>query len=188
MTLSPCLLLDASCLLNLFATGRLREIAATVHYQIAVADYVLEKEALYTWRADPDEFHVRRESVNLSPLVQEGLVRVMRLEHPDEELTFVTLAASIDDGEAITGALAFHRECSVATDDRKARRVLGDWIPSMRMLSTLELLKLWDQDGSVSEAELQAAMMSMRSGASFIPGYRDPLYGWWLEVTHSNGP
>ena len=86
MTHSPCpILLDASVLLNLYATGRLREIAAALPCQLAVADYVLEQEALYTWVVDPDGTHERPEPLDLSPLVHEGLIRVMRLEHPGEE-------------------------------------------------------------------------------------------------------
>ena len=40
------LLLDASCLLNLYATGRMIETAAALPWQLAVVDYVLEHEAL----------------------------------------------------------------------------------------------------------------------------------------------
>ena len=176
------LLLDASCLLNLHATGRLREIAAALPYDLAVADYVLEREALYTWLIGPDGTPDQRAPVDLFPLVREGLVRVMRLEHPDEELTFVDLAASIDDGEAVTGALAFHRGCSVATDDRKARRVFRERVPSVPLVSTLDLLELWARDSSVSDVELRAAMVAMRTGASYVPGPRDPLYEWWRRV------
>ena len=179
------LLLDASCLLNLYATGRLREIAAALPYHLAVADYVLEQEALYTWVADPDGTHVQREPVDLSPLVGEGLIRVMRLEHPDEELAFVDLAASIDEGEAVTGAIAFRRGCAVATDDRKARRVIRERVPAASLVSTLELLELWARESSVSQAELQAAMMSMQTGASYVPGPRDPRHGWWRQVMHN---
>ena len=106
----------------------------------------------------------------------------MRLEQLEEELTFVDLAASIDDGEAVTGAIALHRGCSVATDDRKARRVLGELEPPVSLVSTLELLKLWTQEGSVSDVELRSAMVSMRIGASYIPANGDPLYAWWQEV------
>ena len=187
MTDSPrFLLLDASCLLNLYATGFLREIADTLPYQFAVADYVLEQEALHTWVPEPDETREERVPVDLSPLVREGQIHVMRLEHSEEELTFVDLAASIDDGEAMTGALAFHRGCSVATDDRKARRVIREWFPTVPLVSTLELLKLWAQAGSVSEVELQTAMKSMRAGASYVPGHRDSLYAWWREVIQNS--
>ncbi len=179
------LLLDASCLLNLYATGRLREIAVTLPYQLRVTDYVLEREALYVWRPSSTGGQEVREPVDLSPLVDEGLIQVMRLEHPEEEATFVDLAALVDDGEAITGALALHRGCSVATDDRKARRVLGERTPSIQLVSTLELLKLWEEEGSVPGRVFRAALAEMQSGASYIPGERDPLYTWWQSILDS---
>ncbi len=180
------LLLDASCLLNLYATRFLREIADTVPYQFAVSDYVLEQETLYIWCLGPDDTREERVPVDLSPLVGEGLIIVMRLEHLEEELTLIDLAVSIDDGEATTGALAFHRGCSVATDDRKARRVIRERFPTVPLVSTLELLNLWAQSGSVSNIDLQEAMMSMQTGASYVPGYRDPLYSWWREIIHGS--
>ena len=181
------LLLDASCLLNLYATDRLREIAKALPYQLWVSDYVLEQEALYVRRPGSTGMWEAPESVDLALLVDEGLIQLMRLEHPAEEATFVDLAALVDDGEAITGALALHRGCSVATDDRKARRVLGERTPSVALVSTLELLKLWAEEAVVPRVELRAAMAEMQSGASYIPGARDPLYEWWRSIVSGSG-
>ena len=178
------ILLDASCLLNLYATGRLREIAMTLLYQLVVADYVLEQEAIYVRLPGSEGLYDERAPVDLYPLVDEGLIQVMRLEQPPEESTFVDLAALVDDGEAVTGALALHRGCSIATDDRKARRVLGERAPGVPLVSTLELLKLWADEATVPDIELRAAMAEMRSGASYVPGDRDPLYTWWRTVLH----
>ncbi|MCY3799967.1 MAG: hypothetical protein OXG46_00130 [Chloroflexi bacterium] len=177
-----CLLLDASCLINIYATGCLPEIAGTLPYQLGVAAYVLEREALYTWLSDQASTREEREPIDLSRLVDEGMIDVVHLEHPEERITFVDLAALVDDGEAVTGALALHRGCSVATDDRKARRVLGGQVPSVPLVSTLELLKLWAEEAAVPDTELRAAMIMMRSRASYLPGDRDPLYPWWSKV------
>ena len=182
------LVLDASCLLNLYATGRLRAIAAALPYRLAVAEYVLEREVLYTWLPVATGSGARREPVDTSSLQEDGRIQVMRLELPEEEATFVSLAGSIDDGEAVTGALALHRRCALATDDRKARRVFGERLPGIPLVSTLEILKLWEQEASVSGAELRAAILSMRSGASYVPGRRDPLYAWWREVMYGSAP
>ena len=132
------LILDASYLLNLYATERFGEIAASLREQVAVADYVLEEEALFMRReasADGEDDEIL---VDLSPFVSEGLVEVMRLASRDEETTFVTLAALIDDGEAATAALAVHCGCSVTTDDRKARHVLSERAPTLPLVSTLD--------------------------------------------------
>jgi len=175
------LLLDASCLLNLYATGRLREIAEVLPCQLCVAGYVAEQEALYVRRAGPTDAEEVRIPVDLSSLYEDGLMQLMCLENLTEEATYVNIAAHLDEGEAITGALAFHRGCSVATDDRKARRVLGQLDPAVKLVSTLQLLKRWEEEAAVPQDELRRAMADMQSGAIFIPGARDPLYQWWLS-------
>ncbi len=177
-----CLLLDASCLLNLYATGCLRVISATIEVQLHVADYVLEQEAIYTWATDATSGKEEPVPVDVSSLIAEGLIHVIDLERNAEKATFVELAALVDDGEAVTGALAYHRGCSVATDDRKARRVFGERIPSVQLVSTLDILKLWAGIGQIAATDLGAAMTAMRTGASYIPSSRDPLFEWWAGI------
>ena len=185
MHLSECLVLDASCLLNLYATGRLREIALAVGGQIEVADYVLEREAIYTWQTDSTGTREEAVPVDLTPLVEEGIIRVVRLEHSGEQETFVALAALVDDGEAATAALALHRGCAVATDDRKARRVFGEFMPDVPLVSTLDLMKLWADESQIHRDELRVAMDAMRHSASYAPSSRDPLFEWWASIMSS---
>ena len=159
------------------------DIAASLREQVAVADYVLEEEALFIRReasADGRGRPVRRWTC--LRFVSAGLVEVMHLASPNEEATFVALAAIIDDGEAVTAALAVHRGCAVATDDRKARRVLSERAPTVPLVSTLDLVSQWAEMMSIPFVEVRAALERMRSGASYVPGRRDPRYMWWLEV------
>ena len=76
------LLLDASCLLNLYATGRIMEIAASLPWQLAVVDYVMEQESLYVRTIGASGEQEETVPVDLSPLVEEGLLLVLRLEVP----------------------------------------------------------------------------------------------------------
>lgn len=110
----------------------------------------------------------------------------MRLEHPEEEALYVDLAAHLDEGVAISGAFAMHRGCFVATDDRKARRILRQFAPTLPLLSTLELLKQWADECRVAINVLRQAMLDMQSGASYLPGARDPLFEWWRSIV--SGP
>ena len=199
------LLIDANCLLNLYATGRLRDIVYALPYQFWVADFVVEREALFVWRRSTVDGEDVKEPVDLTLLIDEGLIQLMRLDKTKEEATFVALAAELDDGEAVTGALAFHRGCAVATDDRKARRVLGQLSPPVELVSTLELLKRWGKEAQVPRDELGAAMAEMQSSASYRPGRRDPLTApdewrghgaqqcaagfcaWWRSVASHSG-
>ena len=183
------LLLDASCLLNLYATSCLLEIAAALPWQLAVVDYVLEQEALFVRIIGAYEEQEETAPVDLSPLIDEGLLLVVRLETPSEEASFVELAAALDDGEAVTGAIAFNREHLVAIDDRKARRVLGEKAPGMRLVSTLEIMRHWGT--SVPVQEVRHALRAMQHRARYVPGQWDPLYAWWrdmMEDSNANEP
>ena len=176
------ILLDASCLLNIYATGRLRDIAIALPYRLGVAEYVRGREALYVWRRGATANEDEQVPVDLTPLVAEGLIQVARLERPEEVSTFVDFAAVMDDGEAVTIALALHRGYAVATDDRKARRILAERAQSVPLFSTLELLKAWSERASVSSEGLRQAMLAIQSSASYVPGTRDPLYQWWQAI------
>ena len=183
------LILDASCLLNLYGTDRILEIAPALPWQLAVADYVLEQEALYVRTIGAHEEQEETVPVDLSPLIDEGLLLVVRMETPGEEASFVELAAVLDDGEAVTGAIALNRGHSVAIDDRKARRVLGENAPGMRLVSTLELMRQWC--ASVPVQEVGDALRAMQHRARYVPGQRDPLYAWWrdiMEGSNANEP
>ena len=175
--------MDASCLLNLCATGRVADIAAALSWRLAVVDYVLEHETLYVRATVGSGETGTTVPVDLSPLIEAGLLLVLRLEGPGEQAHFVELAADLDDGEAMTGAMAINRGFAVAIDDRKARRVLGEKAPELRLLSTLELLHLWS--GAVPDQEVGRALEAMRYGARYVPGNRDPLYVWWRDLVTS---
>ena len=183
------LLLDASCLLNLYGTDRILEIAPALSWQLAVADYVLEQEALYVRTIGAHEEQEGTVPVDLSPLIDAGLLLVLRLENPSEQSSFVELAAVLDDGEAVTGAIALTRGHMVAIDDRKARRVLGEKAPGMGLVSTLELMRQWS--ASVPVQEVSHVLRAMQHRARYVPGQRDPLYAWWrdmMEGSNANEP
>ena len=178
-------LLDASCLLNVYATERLRDIAIALPRRLGVADYVINREALYVRTQDEAGDYAERTPVDLAPLVNEGLIQVVSLGHPEELAAYVDFAARVDDGEAVTSALALHNGYAVATDDRKARRVLAELAPWVQLVSTLDLLREWTIAASISDATLRQSMMAMQSGASYTPSARDPSYEWWLAVMRS---
>lgn len=186
MTQPAYLLLDACCLLNLYATGRLRDIALAQPHRLVATDYVVEQETLYVSRPGLGDAREERVPVDLSRIVEEGVIHVLHLDHQEEEAIFVDLASLLDDGEAITCALALHRGFGVATDDRKARRVLGNLAPTVPLVSTLELLRQWAEKSSVAPADLRAVFRAMQSGASYMPAESDPLFEWWSGVVQDD--
>ena len=103
------IILDASCLLNLYASRKLREIAVTSPQPFVVAEYVVQQEALYIRRRASAQEPEEREPVEIGPLVTTGLIQVITLNSEAEAITFIDLASEMDDGEAMTCALAMHR-------------------------------------------------------------------------------
>lgn len=175
------ILLDASCLLTLFACGRLNEICETLSEPIGVLEYVLTQEALFVRDTDPNSGEALKIRVDVGPLVSAGLVRVLLMENPEEKETFVDLATMLDDGEAMTVACAEHRGCCVATDDRKALRVIQDR-GVVSATTSLELVKRWAEARYITKDVIRSTLKCMSSGASYWPGERHPLYAWWRDV------
>ena len=70
------LILDASTLLNIYATRRLREIASAGPNRFAVAEYVLREEALFVWQQKSvDEAPLRH---SCGEVVLAGWRRIMK--------------------------------------------------------------------------------------------------------------
>lgn len=169
------LLLDACVVINLYASGYMQEIVHALPGHVAIVDLVrAESLAIRSPEDDTDQ----RETIDLSPLVDRGLIDVLSATG-DELDTFIDLAITLDDGEAMTAALAIRRGYSIATDDRAALRVLNGRV---RIYSTLEILKQWADTLQVSENHLQDALASLRVRGSYMPGRGHPLRTWWIEI------
>jgi len=173
--------LDASSILNLYATGRMRDILTVTPSGAGIVEYVLQKEALFVRGTDPSQGEIK-EPVVLDPLINEGLLRVFRLESSAETALFVDLASQMDDGEAMTAAIAICRSCSLATDDQKALRILSVRAPHLDVTTTLGLIRRWAEATSTPRVILEALEESMRTKASYRFSERDPHYGWWLSA------
>ena len=183
------LLLDACCAINLLASSAADEILQALPHEVAVARLVFEREVLYV-RAEDGEVPVETEvahpeevgvELSLRPLADQGLLHVLEPETHEEHATWVDLALQLDDGEAMTGALAIHRNALLATDDRKAIRVLGQRLPEHRILRTSELLKDWADGGAPTEG-VRDALEGIEHRASFRPPRGDPLAEWWAQI------
>lgn len=72
------LVLDACCVINLFASRRLGEILAVLGRPIAVAAYVANEEALYIYGGPADNIRHTREEIELKPLID---ANVLYLDH-----------------------------------------------------------------------------------------------------------
>jgi hypothetical protein len=173
------LLLDACCVINLYATGRMREILRALPYRCAAARYVIDREVLLL-APDSERSH-ERERIDLVLVIDEGLLEVMDVESDADKQELVRLAREIDDGEAQTCALARFRGASVASDDRKVLRLLDrEQVTAVR---TAELLHEWSLRAEPGAAIVRDALRRVEALASFRPRAGAPLSDWWRSAS-----
>jgi hypothetical protein len=174
--------------MNLYASGQMEEVITGIHETVAVAAFVVQTEALTVYRysrhAAPDE----REVIELEPLIDKGVIAIAQLETEAEQLTFVTLSSKrLDDGEAITLALAMERNWAVATNDRAARRLMEREFSQVQLISTPELFKHWQETKRPSPAVLRETLLAVELRANYLVGPRHPLYEWWQAAKSGPG-
>jgi hypothetical protein len=194
--------LDACCAINVLASGAAEEILRSLPCQVAVTPRVLEEDVLYV-RDGPerepaedgpelelgltasDDPAIIIHEVGLQPLVDCGAIGAADPLSDEELETFVTLALELDDGEAETAAAALCRGGAVATDDKKAIRVLGLHAPGLVILRTSALLETWAVSRSVPGARVREVLVAIERKASFLPPRDDPERGWWVRMVEA---
>lgn len=172
-------ILDASCLINLSASGQLRSIIAALPINVAVTHYVHVDEVLWEYAGPDDNVAQTKQPINLQPLIDQGYLQVVDTESEAEALMLVNYAALMDDGEAITAAIAAHRNWAVAVDDRKARRVIAEHSPHIQILSTLDLVRYWAEILPCTQVELAQVLQQIRVRGKYIPHANHPQFDWW---------
>ncbi len=178
------ILLDACCLINLYATDRIQEIARTVPFHCNGAGFILENEILFVKGTDAAGESEMDFQIVQSSLIEEGLIRVCNPVKA-EQTTILQLSAQfmLDQGEIISGAMAICRGYGLATDDIAARRDLRCFAPDLNLFSTAELLKAWIEEASIPCREAGHVLQLIESRARFVPSRRDPLREWWRELS-----
>jgi predicted nucleic acid-binding protein len=168
-------LLDACAVLSLYATDHMTDIISIVPGPIAIVETV-HHEALYVRRiidGVPEP-----EPVDLAPMIDAGVLAVIDTDDEEELQTFVDLAVDLDDGEAMTAALAIHRGYVLVTDDRKAERILTDRV---QLRATLDLVRVWADAQGIEDTALQSALMRIYN-RGYQPSRRHPLKPWWDRI------
>jgi len=173
--------LDACCLINLAAASALDpwlgDLGLRWMLPRAVRAEALSLRGTDAEVAAPDA--LRRRPLLLDQAIDSCLLTVVQPENDAELTAYVDLVAELDDGEAMTLAIALRRGWQLATDDRKAIRLAGE--SGVPVLTTPMVLKRWADQLSPSSDELRAALIAIRDRARFLPSGRDPLCDWWME-------
>lgn len=173
-------ILDACVLINLLASGEVAPVLVAAGRDSLVCTAV-EAESLYLRTDDPK---APLEPVGLRELTESGLLAVCRIEGPAETEPYVDYAAALDDGEAMSLAIALSRGYDLATDERKARRLFLEAIGDpRRLVSTTDLMRAWAEGTSVTAGRLKSALLRIESRARYQPPPSDANQQWWLGAS-----
>jgi predicted nucleic acid-binding protein len=177
---APTILLDTCVLINLLASDEIQSILHSAHKQVVVCTAV-QAETLYLRSEDTEQPSMER--VDLRPLIQSGILGVCFLENEDEESLYVDFASQLDDGEAMSLALVLARGFSLATDERKAKRLFLEAAKApQRLISTADLMRTWSKEQKVSAPTLKETLLRIRRRARFAPSPNDAGYQWWTKA------
>jgi len=172
-------ILDTCVLINLAASGEIADIVSTIRGATFICSAV-QKEALFL-RDDTEQS--KMVPLQVDDVLAIARIRVCDLETEYEEEQFVTLAAELDDGEAMSIAIAANRGMAFASDDQKARRIFTELVPDPQQLhSTSSILKQWATLRSVPPPRLREALHRIGTRARFTPPRRDPNAAWWQQA------
>ena len=111
------LALDACCLLNLVAAGKILHENSTKSGFAIFVPKVVAKESIYILQPDDDQTgQLVRKQVDMNNYVDRKLVSYCDVEGSYEAELYVQFAVQIDDGEAACLAIAKSRSWIMATD------------------------------------------------------------------------
>lgn len=176
MTPSRVQILDACVLINLLASGEAEPVLRAALRESLVCAAV-RRESIYLRTDDP---HSPLEPADISPLVELGLIKLCDVEGEEEARLYVDYASALDDGEAMSLAIALSRGFDLATDERKARRLFLEAAGApKRLVSTSQLMRGWAEKDRVTAGRLKAALLRIEERARYQPPSTDVNYKWW---------
>jgi len=174
------LLNDASVLLNLLAADCIAEIASALDWQFAICPLVRDEAKKLRDASTGDMV-----PVDIAPLIESGVLQVFELSGDDEKTRYVEEATVVDDGEAMSIAIAACRRLELAIDDRQASNHVRRTFPSLKLWTTPDIIKRWADVAALSEARLRDVFLSIEIRARYSPPNSHPLAAWWKAVAHN---
>ncbi|MCP5098743.1 MAG: hypothetical protein GY943_24595 [Chloroflexi bacterium] len=175
-----CMILDACCVMNLYASGKMEGIISSITESVAVTVYVMDVEALTVYEKSKSMSPDKKELIDLQPFLDEGCLFLADLDSNEEKLAFIQFAAlRLDDGEAMTLAIASSRNWAVATDDRAAQRIIKIQHKHIQTISTPEIIRHWNETTNPEAEILRQAIINIEQRANYLLGKRHPLFEWW---------
>lgn len=165
-----CLILDASCAINISASEFAEDILKALPFHIYISEYVNNQETKHN--------HLKQEA-------SKGLLTVTKLTNEECELvTDISWKADfkLDDGEIITGAIAISRKWDIAIDDKIASNFLHSYHKNLSIITTPEIIKLWVDKNKPSPDLIQEVLTNIAKKGRYNISKYHSLYSWWVNL------
>jgi hypothetical protein len=171
------LLNDCSVLLNLLASDCLADIAEVTGWQFAVCPAVRDEVKKLR-----DAHTLEMLPVDIAPFIASGLLQLLELSGDEEQTLYVEQSIVVDDGDAMSIAIAASRHLELAIDDKQAANHTRRAFPKIRLWSTPDILKKWADDGRVDASILHEAIRLIEIRARYFPPKSHTLAVWWRAM------
>jgi hypothetical protein len=183
-----CVIVDACCIINLYATDRMGDILRAAPVRFAVCSYVKDTEALAVNDGVDTDGNPKQTPVDLQPLVSAGLLEIVVPDWSILSPHIIMLAKGgiRGMGEKISGAIAHNKDWAIATDDRDAQRKLAALMPRTQIVTTLELVRNWADMENVTTDVLREVLSRIQVRGNYIFPPSHQLYGWAFGVLSDN--
>lgn len=168
------MLSDSSVLLNLLATDCLASIAAETGWQFAICAAVRDEAKKLR-----DSQNGEMAEVEIAPHIGTGLLQVLELTGEEEQRLYVDQSIVVDDGEAMSIAIAAHRRLDLAIDDKQAANHALRTFPGIHLWSTPEIVKHWAEAGCVNAEFLRKTLRLIEIRSRYFPPKSHALAEWW---------
>lgn len=179
--LSPTpLLLDASCVISLYASSQIEPILRAYPAQIGVVDVVRTGEMLDVWDGPDENVRQHKSTVNLLPFIAAGALVEVPFENIDVEMVVNLAAHGLNNGECATMAVAYRLGWGVTIDNVAAWRRVAALLPQVSLVSTSQLLKHWADTQHITIKDVCTVLQSMRRRGRYRFPKHDRL-GDWLQ-------
>jgi predicted nucleic acid-binding protein len=176
-----CIILDACCIINLYASWQMRAILEIIPKSLSVATYVKDQEVLNIYSGPINNEEVSSELIELQPFIDDNLLVLADIETEEEQNTYINFAERLDDGEAITGAIALNRNWAIATDDLASVKLFQKSASHIALVSTLDLVKYWVDTDKPNENIIRETLLNIRVRGRYEPHRNHPLNEWWQK-------
>lgn len=175
-----CVIFDACCVINLYATDCMGAILNAAPVQCAVSSFVKEKEALGVFDGVDGGGNSIRTPINLQPFIDTGILNIVVPDWSRLSPHIVVLAQGgmRGMGEKISGAIARDKNWAIATDDRDAQGRFARLMPTHQVVTTLDFIRHWADIENIADDVLRDVLAKIRTRGKAELAKSHPLYNW----------